>query len=174
MAHTALIENSTKKPNIFMSILTTCLQSLKKFHDRLKKTLNFVIIKKYFSGFSCFLWKLPKSSGYKMKPQCQQPKGNNQNKKKRKCYILFNPPYSVSVKTSIGRTFIKLISKHSLPNHKFVETFNNKTKPSYSCMPNIRSKINGHIKKCYNTSPQSSKNYATVLSKKIALWMDYV
>ena len=51
MFHTALTENPTKKPTNW------------------KKTLNFVIIKKYFSG--CL-----KNSGYKTKLQYQQTKEN--------------------------------------------------------------------------------------------------
>ena len=54
-----------------------------------KKTLNFVIIKKYFSRVSCLLWKTSKNSGYKTKLQYQQPKENNQNKKRKKNVILF-------------------------------------------------------------------------------------
>ena len=61
-----------------------------------------------------------------MKPQCQQPKGNNQNKKKRKCYIICSIHHTACLKTNIGRAFIKLISKNSLPNHKFVETLTKK------------------------------------------------
>ena len=54
--HTALTENPTKKPTIFTSIQTTLHQSLKKFNDQLKKdSLNFFIIKKYFSGVSRLL-----------------------------------------------------------------------------------------------------------------------
>ena len=37
MVHTALIENTTKKPTISTSIQTTLHQLLKKFHDQLKK-----------------------------------------------------------------------------------------------------------------------------------------
>ena len=90
-----------------------------------------------------------KNSEYKTKLQCQQPKENNQNKKKIKRNIIwFNPPYSKSVKTHIRRIFIKLISKHFPPNHKFVKIFNKNTiKLSYSCMPNTSSKINGHSNK---------------------------
>ena len=50
----------------------------------------------------------------------------SKQKEKKMLHYLFNPPYSVSVKTNIGRAFIKLISKHSLPNHKFVETLTKK------------------------------------------------
>ena len=98
--------------------------------------------KKYFSGVCHFLWKCLNNSGYKNKLQYQQPKENNQNKKKRKCNILwFNPPHSKSVKANIGRTLIKFISKHFLPSHKFVKMFNKNTiKVSYLYMPNIRSK----------------------------------
>ena len=84
---------------------------------------------------------MPKNSGYKTKLQYQQPKENNQNKKKRKRNIIwFNPPYSKSVKTNIGRIFIRLISKYFPPNHEFIKIFDKNTrKLSYSCMPNIRS-----------------------------------
>ena len=92
---------------------------------------------------------MSKNSGHKIKLQYQQPKENNQNKKKRKCNVIwFNPLYSKSVKTNTGRLFIQLISKHFQPNHKFVKIFNKNTiKLSYSCMPNTSSKINGHSNK---------------------------
>ena len=41
MVHTALTENPTKKPTMFTSIQTTRHQSLKKFHDKLKKESRF-------------------------------------------------------------------------------------------------------------------------------------
>ena len=48
------------------------------------------------------------------------------------------------VKTNVGRIFIKLISRQFPPNYKFVKNFNENTiKLSYSCMPNMRSKIKG-------------------------------
>ena len=92
---------------------------------------------------------MPKISGYKIKLLYQQPKENNQNKQKRnRNTISFNPPNSKPVKTNIRRIFIKLISKHFPPNHNFVKNVNkNRIKLSYSCMPNIRSKINGLNKK---------------------------
>ena len=107
---------------------------------------------------------MPKNSGYKTKLQHQQPKENNQNKKRRKRNIIwFNLPYSKSVKTNIGRIFVKLISKHFPPNHKFVKIFNkNIIKLSYTCMPNIRSKINGRNKKILQpklAEPQKLCNY---------------
>ena len=142
MVHAALIENPTKKPTIFTLIQTTLHQSLKKL-----QTLS--SSKNIFQESTVYCEKCLKSSGNKNRLQYQQPKENNQNKKKRKHNIIwFNPPYSKLVKTNIGRIFIKLISKHFPPNHKFVKIFNKNTiNFSYSCMPNMRSKINGHNKK---------------------------
>ena len=109
-----------------------------------------------------------KSSEYKTKLQCQQPKENNQNKKKIKRNIIwFNPPYSKSVKTNIGRRFPKLISKHFPPNHSFVKILNKNTiKLSYSCMPNIRSKINGHNQKILQPKPAEPQKLYNCLVKK--------
>ena len=150
---------------------------IKEISGSIEKRLSILSSSKnIFQESAVYYEKCPKNSGYKTKLQYQQPNENNQNKKKRKRNIIwFNPPYSKSVKTNIGRIFIKLISKHFPPNHKFVKIFNKNTiKLSYSCMPNIRLKINGHNKKYYNPSPQSHKNYATALLKKIAQGMDYV
>ena len=93
---------------------------------------------------------------------------NNQNKKKRKRNIIwFNPPYSKSVKTNIRRIFIKLICKHFPPNHKFVKIFNkNIIKLSYSCMPNIKSKINGHNTKILQPKPTDPQKLCSCLVKR--------
>ena len=102
--------------------------------------------------------------------QHQQPKDSNQIKKKRKRNIIwFNPPHTKSVKTNIGRIFLKLISKHFSSNHKLVKIFSKKNpmKLSCSCMSNISSKINSNNKKYYYPSQQSHKNYATSSLKKI-------
>ena len=83
-------------------------------------------------------------------------------------YILFktnkNKNKSKSIKTNIGGIFTKLISKHFPPNHKFAKTFNRNTiKLSYSCMPNIRSKINGHIKKVLQSNPKEPQKLRNCL-----------
>ena len=79
--------------------------------------------------------------------------GNNEiNKKPRKHNIIwFNSPYSKSVKSNIGKLCLRLINKHFLPTHKYRKIFNRNTiKISYSCMPNIKSKIRTHNKKILN------------------------
>ena len=62
--------------------------------------------------------------------------------------IWYNPPFSKSVKTNIGRTFLQLISRHFPRHHKYHSLFNkNNVKVSYSCMDNMQSIINKHNKK---------------------------
>ena len=176
MVHATLTENPTKKPTIFTSIQTIHHQSLKKFHNQLKKDSILPSSKDIFQESAIYYEKCLKNCGHKTKLRYEQPKEDNQNKKKRKRNIVwFNPPYSKSVKTNIWRIFIELISKHFPPNHKFVKIFNKNTiKFNYSCMPNMRSKINGHNEKYCNPSPQSHRNYATALLKKIAHWIDCI
>ena len=124
--------------------------------------------KNIFQESAIYYEKCLKSSGYKTKLQYQQKKENNQNRREKKRNIIwFNPPYSKSVKTNIGRIFIKLISKHFPPNHKFVKIFNKNTiKLSYSCMPNIRSKINGHNKKILQPKPAEPQKLCNCLVKE--------
>ena len=59
------------------------------------------------------------------------------NKKSRSRKILwYNPPFSQSVKTNIGKEFFKIIEKHFPRGHKFHKILNRNTvKLSYSCMP---------------------------------------
>ena len=120
MVHTALTKNPTKKPTSFRSIQITRHQSLKIFHDQLKNGSQYCHHQKYiFQNPAIYCEKFLNNSGYKTKRQYQQPKEDNQNKKKRKRNIIwFNPPYSKSVKTNIRTIFIKLISKSFPPNHK--------------------------------------------------------
>lgn len=69
-------------------------------------------------------------------------------KKSRKRNILwFNPPYSNTVETNIGRKFLSLIDKHFTKTHKFHKILNrNCVKVSYSCMPNVETTIKSHNK----------------------------
>ena len=70
----------------------------------------------------------------------------NKKKKNRKWKIIwFNPPFSKSVKSNIGRIFLRLLSKHFPRNHTMHKIFNRNTvKISYSCLRNISSIISSH------------------------------
>ena len=68
------------------------------------------------------------------------------NKRKRRRKVMwYNPPYSKSVSTNIGREFLNIITRNFPPHHKYHKLFNrNNVKISYSCMPNMRTIIKGH------------------------------
>ena len=82
-------------------------------------------------------------------------------KRKRQRNILwFNPPYRKTVKTKTGKFFLQLIKKRFPKDHKFHKIFNRNTlKLSYSCMPNIKTKIKTHNRKIQqNVPPKSTKH----------------
>ena len=64
--------------------------------------------------------------GYKEKLNYRDPTSPNLiTKRKRQRNILwFNPPYSKTVKTKIGKFFLQLIKKHFPKEHKFHKIFN--------------------------------------------------
>ena len=76
---------------------------------------------------------------------------------KQRNILWFNPPYSKTVKRKISKSFLQLIKKHFPKKHKFHKIFNKNTlKLSYSCMSNIKTKINAHNRDILRNAP--SKN----------------
>jgi len=63
---------------------------------------------------------------------------NTKKRTRTRNKIWFNPPFSINVKTNIGKEFFRLLDKHFPQHHKFFKLFNRNTvKLSYSCMPNM-------------------------------------
>ena len=91
-----------------------------------------------------------KNSGYKyeMKFKPTTPSNRNQQKRKRKRNITwFNPPFDMQVKTKVGNKFITIIEECFPDGHRLKPIFNRNTlKLSYSCMPNVKTKIDQHNK----------------------------
>ena len=81
------------------------------------------------------------------------------NQKSRKLSMLwFNPPYSKSVKTNIGKLFLRLINKRFPPTHKNRKIHKrNAIKISYSCMPNMKSKVSTHKKRLNKPVNQNAR-----------------
>ena len=62
--------------------------------------------------------------------------------------IWYNPPFDLSVKTNIGKTFLEIIDKNFPRHHRLHKILNRHTvKISYSCMPNMASHIASHNRK---------------------------
>ena len=61
---------------------------------------------------------------------------------------MFNPPFSLNVKTNVAKIFSELIDIHFPPANKLHKIFNRNTvKVSYSCTQNISQIIKGRKKK---------------------------
>ena len=101
------------------------------------------------------------SSGYveNIKYINEPPQPNRQARKRGRNIIWYNPPFSMNVRTDIGRKFLNLIERHFPNSHRFHKVFNkNNVKLSYSCLPNISSMIQSHNKR---TLTQNRSNAIT-------------
>ena len=83
-------------------------------------------------------------------------------KRRRKREVVwFNPPYSMNVKTPVGKEFLKLIDKHfpkGSPLHKFINR--NTVKISYRCVPNMGSYLAKHNAKIMKNNLGGPKTMA--------------
>merc|ERR1711949_17971 len=76
-----------------------------------------------------------------------EDENNNRRKKRRRNRNLtyFTPPFSMTVKTRIGKEFLRIVDTAFPPEsplHKKLNRHNMKI--SYSCMPNMKTKISRH------------------------------
>ena len=85
-----------------------------------------------------------KNSGFNQSMKNEAPIENARRNRNRKV-TWFNLLYSLHVKTSIGKVFLKLIRTHFSRSHLFNKVFNlNIIKISYSSMPNVKNLIKQH------------------------------
>jgi hypothetical protein len=73
-------------------------------------------------------------------------------KKRRRKIIYFQPPFSLAVRTPVGKQFLNLVKRHFTPDHPLHKILNHRClKISYSCMGNIKSEIATHNKRLMNS-----------------------
>ena len=101
-------------------------------------------------------------SGYNHKLKFQKAGTNNTQSRQQKRNIIWsNQPFSKSVVTKIGKTFLRLIDKHFPSHHKLNKLFNqNNVKISYSCMPNVK-----HNKTVLDTPTNTSERTCNCINK---------
>ena len=145
-----------RKPNdtpLFISINSNHPKSIKNTIQKSVETRlsNISCNENVFNKHKGIYEESLKKSGYDacLKYQKTEQKKDRNGKKKRKRKIIwFNPPFSSSVKTKIGKTFLELIDKHFPKTSKLHKIFNRNTvKISYSCTKNMASIISAHNKK---------------------------
>ena len=84
-------------------------------------------------------------------PTQQQGQDKIEKEKRKRKIIWFNPPFSLNVKTNVGKTFLKLSQCHFPKQHPMHKIFNlNTFKIIYCCMRNIKSVISSHSKQILN------------------------
>jgi len=107
-----------------------------------------------------------RQSGYIPSMQYNSENTQNVRRKRNRKVIWFNPPYSQSVKTNIGKIFIKLVRKHFPKNSKYGKIFNLSTlKISYCCTTSIGNIIKQHNSKVLNTSNEEHQRTCNCRSK---------
>ena len=97
---------------------------------------------------------------------------NNKNigRNEKRNITWFNPLYSKSLKTNIGKYLFILLNKYFSPAHKLYKIFNKNTlKLSYSRMPNLEAKIKLKENARKYTAP-INKIMQLFEKKKIAQW----
>ena len=100
-----------------------------------------------------------KSSGFTEQLKFHESKAKKPRKSRSRNTIWFNPPYSKTVETNVGKHFLNLVDKH-FPRSCFLRKIINRknVKVSYSCMPNIRCIINQHNAKILGSTDEPSLN----------------
>ena len=122
--------------------------------------IRIIIKRRNFQQLSPYL---PKSaidnSRFSYKLHYERPSQPKVNKRTRKRNIIWlNPRYDQSVKTNIGSEFLKILDKCFPATNKLNKIFNHNTvKLSYSCMPNVKTTIEGNNKKILRNSKSMAK-----------------
>ena len=97
-------------------------------------------------------------SGFDFKLHYEDSQHETIKRPRKRNIIWFNPPYDLSVKTNIGKEFLRIITKCFPPSNKLYKIFNRSTvKLSYSCMPNMKAMIDGNNKKLLEIEKSDSR-----------------
>ena len=94
---------------------------------------------------------------HNVKQQQQQQQRQSRKKTRGRRITWFNPPYSLNVKTNIGKIFLQLVKECFPPNHILHKICNKNTlKISYRTMPNMGSHISKHNNKILSQNLQQN------------------
>ena len=147
-------KNSSHPKTIIKQIPNIINERLNK---RSSKEENFLKIK---DEYELIMKKCGYNDKLKYEDSVQKPKNNSKHKRKRNI-IWYNPPFSNSVKTNIGRKFINLVKKHFNKQNPLTKIFNrHNMRISYSCTANLERIIKAHNQKVLNKDIKTKGQFA--------------
>ena len=89
-----------------------------------------------------------KDSGHDHQLKFNENVGKNKKKSRHRKVIWFNPPWSKSLKTPVGKIFLSLLEKHFPKGSPLYRFYNKQTiKISYSTVRNLKAHITSHNRK---------------------------
>ena len=107
-----------------------------------KRILDLSSSKEIFDSEKSIYQEALKNAGFKEKIEYEKSK---KGRRRRRSVLWYNPPWSDTVKTNIGESFLRLVDKHFKGDGFLGYHFNRqKVKISYSTMPNMKRIITGH------------------------------
>ena len=96
-------------------------------------------------------------AGYSHKLEYSKPEATRKRKRK-KSIIWFNPPFSMRLKTKVGKKFLALIDKHFPRGHILYPLINRyRVKVSYRCLPNMATIFSQHNSKVLRPAPPPAR-----------------
>ena len=100
-------------------------------------------------------------SGYHYDLSYKVTPSQTRHRTRQRNIIWYNPPYSRSVATTVGKCFPSLIDHHFPKSNPLHKNFNHNTMKlsyMYSCMNNVKSIISSHSKSIIRKSTNSDKD----------------
>ena len=90
----------------------------------------------------------------------------SEERSRRRNITWYNPPFSKNVATNVGKKFLRIVKESFPPGHPLRKFFNRNTlKVSYSCMPNLETKISAHNKSSLVNNFQSHEKSCNCRNK---------
>ena len=148
-----------KKPNYLLSYINKFSNHPPQIINQVPKTINERLSRnssneEVFNSPKHQYEKALRDSGYTDFELKFNKTSTNQAKRHRQRNIIwFNPPFSRTVSTNVGKRFLQLLRHHFPPSNKLHKIFiKNTVKVNYFCTQNVASIIKSHNKKLINTS----------------------
>ena len=112
--------------------------------------------KKIFEEESESYQEILKQCGYNYKMEYRPPQAKEKKKSRARRVTYFNPPFSNTVKTNVGKEFFAIMEECFPKSHALSKFFNKNTlKISYSTCKNMKGYLDSHNRKVLNSNKRN-------------------